>query len=379
MRIAFNATSLLSPLTGIGQYSRQLAEGLANRPDVETTFFYGAGWSRQVRPAPLPGAGRILPWIRSNVPFAYALRRLLQGSRFARQAAHARFDLYHEPNILPLPFDGPTVITVHDLSWIRHPEAHPAERVRAMNRYFPAGLAHADRVLTDSAFVQRELMDLFGLPAEKINVVPLGVEPLFRPLATAETRETLMRLNLTHGHYFLAVGTLEPRKNLQLALDAYTRLPADVRHRFPLVLAGMKGWNSAQLEQRVSVLARAGEIRQLGYLPRGDLAQVIAGATTLVFPSIYEGFGLPPLEAMACGVPVISSNAASMPEVVGDTGRLLDPEDVAGMTDAMRWMAGMPVERGQLGQLALERSRQFTWAACLERTVSAYRQVLGRS
>ena len=379
MRIAFNATALLSPLTGIGQYSRQLADGLVSRGDIEAGFFYGAAWSDRVRTEPFAGARHVLPWLRSHLPFAYALRRLLQGGQFSRHATSARFDLYHEPNILPLPFDGPTVITVHDLSWIRYPEAHPVERVRALNRYFPAGLDRASRVLTDSAFVKQELVDLFGLPSEKINVIPLGVESLFCPLPAAQTQEILRRWGLVHGDYFLAVGTLEPRKNLQMALNAYMRLPDDLRQRFPLVLAGMTGWNTSELEQQIDAMSRTAEIRQLGYLPRADLAKVIAGATALIFPSIYEGFGLPPLEAMACGVPVIASNSASLPEVVGETGVLLDPQDVDGMTQAMIWMASTPTDRQRLGQQALERSKRFSWFACVEETVAAYRQVLSSS
>jgi alpha-1,3-rhamnosyl/mannosyltransferase len=379
MRIAFNATALLSPLTGIGQYSRQIATGLTSSPGIEPAFFYGATWSREVRPEPLPGAGRILPWLRNNIPFAYALRRIAQSQQFTRYAKPARFDLYHEPNILPLPFDGPTVITVHDLSWIRHPEAHPKERVRAMNRYFPAGLARANGILTDSIFVKKELITLFGVPAEKIKVIPLGVESLFRPLSADQTQTVLQRFGLIHGHYFLAVGTLEPRKNLPVALDAYARLPSTLRQHFPLVLAGMKGWHSTSLEHRIDTLSRAGEIRLPGYLPRTDLAQLIAGATALVFPSIYEGFGLPPLEAMACGVPVISSNAAAMPEVIGETGILLDPQDVDGMTQAMLWLANTPSDRSRLGGQAQERSKYFSWQACVEKTISAYQQTLSSS
>jgi len=376
MKVAFNATSLLSPLTGIGQYSRHLAIGLDGRADIEALYFYGAIWSQRVRPTPMPGASRIFPWLRSNLPFSYAMRRALQCTQFTRQTASAHFDLYHEPNILPLPFDGPTILTVHDLSWIRHPEAHPAERVRAMNKYFPPGLERAARVLTDSDFVRRELMSVFAVPTERINVVPLGVEPLFRPCSAAQTLGVLQALGLNHGHYFLAVGTMEPRKNLEVALNAYSRLPREIRKHFPLVLAGMKGWNSAELDRRISTMTRNGEVRLLGYLPRPDLAIVIAGSTTLVFPSLYEGFGLPPLEAMACGVPVISSNAASMPEVIGETGVLLDPQDTDGMTQAMANLAGAPEERRRLGLLALERSKLFTWETCVDATVDAYYQTL---
>lgn len=378
MKIAFNATSLLAPLTGIGQYSRQLALGLTQRPDLEPTFFYGSHWSPQLWSEPLPGAGKILPWLRSNLPFAYDLRRIVQSNRFCSSATTDRFDLYHEPNILPLPFEGPTVITVHDLSWIRYPESHPKERVAAMNRHFETGLLRASLILTDSAFVKNELIDLFQVKEEKICVAPLGVEPLFCPRSIQETGDTLARWKLKHGCYFLAVGTMEPRKNLQTALDAYARLPTSIRQHFPMVLSGMSGWNSSKLEGRIRNMAKDGTLINVGYVSRTDLAVLLAGATSLVFPSIYEGFGLPLLEAMACGVPVISSNAASMPEVVGETGVLLDPYDADGMTMAMERFASSPEECRHLGRLGLERSRLFTWDACVSATVQAYYQTLGQ-
>ncbi len=378
MRIAFNATSLLSPLTGIGQYSRELAQGLIDRPDIDTSFFYGTNWSRSVRSAPLPGGGKVLPWLRKNIPNSYALRRAVQQNRFTRVAKPAHFDLYHEPNILSLPFDGPTVITIHDVSWIRHPGAHPVERVRAMDRYFPATLLQASQIITDSQFVRQELLDLFGLPPDSVQSIPLGVDRLFQPLLPAQTLAVMERHRLVHGSYFMTVGTLEPRKNLQTALDAFLSLPAAVRQHYPLLMAGMPGWNSSALEQKIASSERTGDVRRLGYLTRVELAQVLSGATALVFPSVYEGFGLPPLEAMACGVPVIASNAASIPEVVGDCGILVDPFDVCGLSEAMRHLAQNADERKAMAEKGLLRSRQYSWEACVEETVQTYHRVLDK-
>lgn len=225
MRVAFNATGLLSPLTGIGQYSRHVAMGLSACDALDAEFFYGAYWSKEVRAAPMPSAASVLSWIRRHVPFSYELRRLVQKHRFTAHARPGRFDIYHEPNILPLPFDGPTVVTVHDLSWIRFPHTHPIERVRAMDKYFEPGLKRASLILTDSDFVKRELVEVFGVRPERIRPVLLGVEPLFRPQSAVETLPVLSRHALTHGQYLLAVGTLEPRKNLQVALQAFMQLP----------------------------------------------------------------------------------------------------------------------------------------------------------
>lgn len=376
MRVAFNATSLLSPLTGIGQYSRQLAVGLANYESIDADFFYGAVWSKEVRGAPLPGPVGLVPWLRSHVPFSYELRRMVQNNRFAEYAEKQAFNLYHEPNILPLPFRGPTVITVHDLSWIRYPHAHPPERVRAMDKYFQPGLERASLILTDSEFVKRELMDVLGVKPGSIHPVLLGVEALFHPRSADETRAVLDAHDLVHGQYLLAVGTLEPRKNLAVALRAFMQLAPPLRKRFPLVLVGMKGWHTSALEQQIAPLVAAGQVRQLGYLAREDLAKIIAGATTLIYPSIYEGFGLPPLEAMACGVPVITSNVSSIPEVVGDTGLMLDPQDMDGFAKAMETLLTAPDVREAMALKALARSAQFTWANCVSQTVEAYRLVL---
>jgi glycosyltransferase involved in cell wall biosynthesis len=379
MRIAFNATALLSPLTGIGQYCQRLAGGLLGHADIDAEFFYGAIWSNELRAAPPAAVSSALPWLRKHIPGSYSLRRIVQNQRFSAHAKPARFDLYHEPNILPLPFDGPTVVTVHDLSWIRYPEAHPVERVRAMNKHFEPGLRRASLVLTDSEFVKQELMDVFRVSPERIQPILLGVEDQFRPRSARETQNGLQRYQLEHGQYVLAVGTLGPRKNLALALRAFMQLPSNVRTRHPLVLVGMKGWHTSDLERQIEPLVQAGQVRQLGYLPREDLATVTAGAATLIYPSVYEGFGLPPLEAMACGVPVIASNVSSIPEVVGDSGVLIDPQDVDGLAKAIEALLASPEGRAAWAEKALARSRQFSWNKCVEETVGAYRRVLSKS
>ncbi len=372
MRLAFNATSLLSPLTGIGQYSRQLALGLKRRNDIDATFFYGAAWQKEVRNEAMPGAATVLPWVRKHIPLSYKLRRLIQEQRFAAGMRQHQFDVYHEPNILPLPFDGPSVVTIHDLSWIRHPEMHPIERVRAMNKYFEPGLHRATVLLTDSEFIKNEVVETFGIDPRRIQSIPLGVESLFRPRQAQETRLTLERNGLSHGRYLLAVGTLEPRKNLSLALKAYARLPEHVRKHYPLVLVGMKGWLNSSLETQLAPMLQSGEVKQLGYMTREELAHLISSAVTLIYPSIYEGFGLPPLEAMASAVPVIASNVSSIPEVVGSTGVLIDPMNVEAATDAMRLLIEDGDLRSRLALEALERSKNFTWEQCVERTIQSY-------
>ena len=376
MHVAFNATALLSPMTGIGQYAHHLATGLQQKEDIELDLFYAAGWRKEIRTEPLPNIVSLKSLVRRFVPSSYDLSRMFQQKFFTAGARQAMNDIYHEPNFLAFRFDGPSVITVHDLSWIRHPEMHPVDRVRAMNKHFQPGLERACLILTDSEFVKRELIDVFGIKPERIKPVLLGVEPLFRPQSSTETLAVLRQHQLVHGHYLLAVGTLEPRKNLQVALRAFMKLPADFRKTYPLVLVGMKGWHTSALEKEIAPLVRAGQVRQLGYLPREDLATIIAGATTLIYPSVYEGFGLPPLEAMACAVPVIVSNVSSLPEVVGDTGLMMDPHDVDGLASHIQTLVDSPGLRQALSHKALQRSATFTWARCVDETVDGYRAAL---
>lgn len=376
MQIALNATALLSPLTGIGQYVWHLAQAMAEQGEVQAHYYYGARWSDELRSGAPTAASRWLPRLRKAIPFAYEMRHWVQSQGFRLQAKARDCQLYHEPNYLALPFDGPLVLTVHDLSWIRYPQAHPIERVRAMDKYFEPSLRRAQHIITDSVFVQRELQEVFGIEAACIHPIALGVEPLFHPRDASQTQTILDPLQLQHGGYFLAVGTLEPRKNLVNALRAYQRLPLSLRERMPLVLAGMRGWHTEALEKEMAPLVASGQLRLPGYLAREDLATLVAGAKALVFPSIYEGFGLPLVEAMASGVPVLTSNVSSLPEVAQDAGLLFDPLDEVAIGQAMLRLAQDHALHAQLAARALALAPTFTWEKCAQQTVQVYRQAL---
>jgi glycosyltransferase involved in cell wall biosynthesis len=374
IRVLLGASALRSPLTGVGQYAFHLASGLLRNPDVELTCFYGRTFSKDVLRSGSVANARLRARIREQVPHAYAMRRLLHQAVFSVGTARQQYDVYHEPSYLGLRFKGPSVLTVHDLSWIRYPETHPRERVDTMNRFFEPALRRAAIVLTDSEFVRQEVIDTFGMATERVLPVPLGADSEFHPMSPLDTQDILGELKLTYGEYFLCVGTLEPRKNLEAAIRAYSLLPQAVRARHPLVLAGLKGWHTSRIERTLDPLVRNGEAVVLGYLERAELAAVTAAALTLVYPSLYEGFGLPPLEAMACGVPPIISTAGSLVEVVGDAGLQVEAHDVDGLAASMARMAEDRVLRNHLGQVGLQRSADFTWERCVNQTVGAYRQ-----
>lgn len=373
MKVAFNGTALMSPLTGIGQYAYHLAHGLQQLPDLDLMLFYANRFERRVGAGAPPFVGKVRGLVRRLVPNSYSISRWMQQRLFDRGTRANRFDLYHEPNFLAYEFDGPSVVTVHDLSWIRYPHTHPVERVNAMEKYFEPGLRRASLVLTDSEFVKRELIDVFGIEPARIVPVALGLDPIFKPMSAQQTRPVLTAHSLDHGSYFLSVGTMEPRKNIETTVAAYGRLPEAVRKRHPLVIVGLRGWRTTSLENVLAPLVASGQVRTLGYLERADLATVTAGALAMVYPSLYEGFGLPPLEAMGCAVPAITSNVSSLPEVVGDTGLTMDPLDIDALARAMELLASDPVLRAALASKAQARATQFTWSRCASETAAAYR------
>ena len=172
MRVALNATPLLSPLTGIGQYTYHLAKGLQEMSDLDVDFFYATGWSRELRDKPVQNIVKLKSLVKRFIPYSYFSSRYLQQRNFNLGVKSKELTLYHEPNFLPFKYAGPTILTAHDLSWIRFPETHPIERVQMMNKYFEPGLRKADLIITDSEFVKQELIDVFGMSPSMIKPIP---------------------------------------------------------------------------------------------------------------------------------------------------------------------------------------------------------------
>jgi glycosyltransferase involved in cell wall biosynthesis len=381
LRVVCNATPLLSPLTGIGNYIVELGAALAATGEVDAYAFYGFRWRHEVpqpppRGARSPARRRLRDAVKPFVPWKRELREAQQQWMFARGLRRHGIALYHEPNFIPLRYDVPVVTTVHDLSAFHYPETHPADRVRWLARGLPVALARSAQILVDSDFVRGEVIAEFGVDPARIHTAHLGVAPAFHPRDAAATAATMAALGLVHGRYVLTVGTIEPRKNVAHVLAAYARLRADVRDRHPLVVAGAKGWRAADLERELRGLADRGRIRFLGFVPGDTLPDLYAGAAAFVFPSLYEGFGLPPLEAMASGVPVVTSGRASLAEVVGDAGLVLDPDDSAGTAQMLAALLGDPAQRARLAGLGIARAADFTWAACAAATLGVYRRAL---
>jgi glycosyltransferase involved in cell wall biosynthesis len=377
MKVAVDALPLLGPFTGIAHYTRELMQRMQALAGIELFYCYGLYWDRSLRVHPVAHYDAVRKSARSVFPAA--ARSIYRGMRqavFSAGARRRRIDLYHAPNYLPLEFDGPTVITVHDLSYLRYPETHPADRVEVMTRQLPRAIERASFVLVDSHFVRQEVLSAFPKAADKVITTHLGVSERFRPMAPAETATVVGGHGLVPGSYVLSVGTLEPRKNLVGTLEAFSQLPAQTRARFPLALVGMTGWRMEGMQERITSMAHTGEIRLLGYVSPADLPAVYAGAAAFVYPSLYEGFGLPVLEALASGIPVVASNTSSLPEVAGEVALTLDPHDHAGLANALKELLEPSSKRQARIQKGIDWARSFTWERCAQQTFAVYQRAL---
>lgn len=381
MKVILNVDAITAPVTGIGRYALELARGLAVHPQIEDLRLYSA-YRWVDGPEQALRANRTIALVRRHTPFRTQALELYAQARARLFAFHARRlegYLLHAPNYVLMPFAGPSIATVHDLSWLNFPETHPLERVLFLRRHLPGTLANASFVVTDSQFVATELRERYSVPADKLRVVPLGVDPSFRPHTAAELEPVLARYGLTAGRYTLTVATLEPRKNLLSLARAFSLLPNELKRRYPLVIAGSRGWMGKEIERSLGELAGSDAIRLLGYVAEHDLSSLYAGAHAFAFPSVYEGFGLPVLEAMASGVPALTSNASSMPEVAGDAGLLVDPHDEVAIGQGLRRLLADDDWRQHAIVAGRARAAEFTWQRCVEQTLTIYREAFARS
>ena len=329
--------------------------GLVHAPLHESVRLAGLGLAIEVHPAPLG-----VLWQQRYLPL-----RLAQGD----------VDLLWSPLLtLPRRLPVPGVVTIHDLAILHHPETLTWRVRLSLLPFLDSTVREAARILTVSHSVAGEIAQQWPEAAARTDVAWNGVTADFRPASEPELAAIRERLGLPERFVFFA-GTVEPRKNLDLLLDAWEALRQESAETPPLLVAGPDGWGSRATHQRMERLAPAG-LRRLGHLERSDLIAVLQAATVFVFPSLYEGFGLPAAEAMACGVPVMVSNRSSLPEVVGDAGRLFDPDDPVELAALLHEWLGAPQRLAAARARGLERAAAFTWAHSAEVHARSFRRAL---
>lgn len=279
--------------------------------------------------------------------------------------------------IVPPGVHGKTVVTVHDMVYKAFPETVRARTKYMLNSGLKSSMKRADMIVTDSEFSRREILKYFPQHEKKLRVVPCGVDlEKFRPCSTPERIPEVKKSLEIEGEYFLYLGTIEPRKNLERLISAYHIFTQRRGRDVPkLVLAGGKGWLYDSIFQKVTDLGLSDRVLFTKYVLSEDMNPLMCGALAFVFPSIYEGFGMPPLEAMACGVPVLASDAASLPEVTGDCAVICDAYSEESIADGLEKLWSDEALRKDLSRRGLERAGSFTWDKSAEKLYDVYKEL----
>jgi glycosyltransferase involved in cell wall biosynthesis len=353
---------------GIAIYTAKLREHLASMEanailPVVFGSHYGAGMPGcYTLPLPYPMSAGMASL--SGLPFA--------GTRALEQ----RIDLFHATDHhIPKLRNVPVVATIMDVIGLRHPEWVRSRMRGLKNRVFSKAATWAEHIITISEFSADDISDCLRISRANITAIPLGVdEEYFAPVSEGKRGATLKKYSIQPG-YFLFIGTLQPRKNLLRLLEAHACLGQSLREAYPLVVIGQDGWQTEEVLPALARLEETGCGKWLRYVPRDDVFSILQSAHAMVFPSLYEGFGLPVLEGFASGIPVIASNTTSIPEVAGDAAILVDPMSVEAIADAMLRSVDMPELREASIAKGLARARQFAWATTAARTHAVYQSL----
>jgi glycosyltransferase involved in cell wall biosynthesis len=369
MRIGIDARIIAYRRGGIASYVRHLIPALAAL-DPETDYRVLRHRRDRTRSEAGPNVRRATVW----TPCHHRLERWA----LSIEITPLRLDLLHSPDFIPPAFGARHfVITVHDLNFLYYPQFLTADSRRYYNDQIAWAVAHADHIIAVSEATRADLIRLLGVPPEKVTAVYEGVAPVFRPLPPDLVRETLARYGLTPG-YLLFVGTLEPRKNLPGLLTAYRILLDRQEVLPPLVIAGSRGWLYEEIYARVEALCLGNHVRFIYDVADDDLPALYNGAVLFVMPSFYEGFGLPALEAQACGTPVVISDRGSLPEVAGAAAVTVNPDDPEDIAAGIARVLGDPGLRAALQAAGPAHAARFTWEQAARETLSVYRRILDR-
>lgn len=378
MRILIDYTSAIAQGAGIGRYTRSLTDALLRVDSADQFTLFSAERPSASRPFPSAPNARAVTGPLDNRRMTILWHRLR--APLPIQALAGRADVLHAPDFSLAPSVGArTVVTLHDLAFMTHPECALPSLRAYLHRVVPRAARRADHIIAVSQRTADDLVALLGVPREKISVIYLGVDPSVRrvedtvALAQVEARYGLRR------PFALAVGTIEPRKNYARLIEAFARARGRNDAPSQLVIAGRKGWLYDEVFATAARLGLDAEaVRFLDYAPDADLPALYTLARVVAMPSLYEGFGIPVVEAMACGTPVIAGADGSLPEIVGDAGLLVPPTEVDALADALTRLSSDEALRQQLIARGYERVRRFDWQDAAQRHVEVYHHLARR-
>ena len=356
---------------GVSRYTEALVRELPNvGPDEEYVVFTGPE-----RPPVARGFDPGIEWVHARLPTARPETRIIwEQTVGATIARRYRLDLIHAPvNVAPLVTGAARVVTIHDLAFLHYPEQYPGAKQRYLRLMTRLSVRRAARVIAVSEATRQDVIRLYGARPEKVVTVPNGVSGDYLPLPVEQV-EAFRAAQSLPERFILFVGTLQPRKNLETLLRAYAQVADEIG--WELVVVGAAGWSYAPIFETARSLGLAERVRFAGYVAGEDLPLWYNAAGMFVYPAFYEGFGLPLLEAMACGTPVIAADTSSLPEVVGDAGLLVDPHDAGALAQAIRRLAGSETLRDDLGKRGQQRASAYSWRRTAEETLVVYRDAM---
>lgn len=364
MHIGIDGSRLSATATGTERYTFELLRHLARLDPSRRYTVYSNGLPPTLPPLGQNFALRSIPYPRLWTH----IRLSLEMQRFPPDI------LFIPAHVLPLLHPKRSIVTLHDIGYHYFPKAHPLARRLDLHLSTLWSAKAAWKLITVSHATKRDLIARYGIAEEKLTVIHHGVTPCFQPVEDPKViKEVQMRYGLREGQvnqslpYFLYVGTIQPRKNLERLLEAFAQVA--VKREVQLVLGGKKGWLTKAIERKATELGIAEKVQFIGYVAEADLPALLSGALAFVFPSLYEGFGMPVLEAMACGVPVLTSTTSSLPEVAGNAALLVDPLSLRAITDGLERLFEDAVLRAKLQRLGFQQAKSFTWEGCAKATL----------
>ena len=372
MRIGLDGYPLVWPKTGVAHYTLELALELAR---------LAPGYSFDlIAPAPYPSGVlehiNQTPNLRAVSVKTNLITRRWWAIGLPAYVRSAGLDLFHGTNYeVPLRNRERNVLTVHDLSVFRFPETHDKRIATRARRRLPIMLRSAARIITPTEAVKRELIERFQINPDRIVVTPEAPRKAFHPMHNGEAAAVKRRLGVADD-FILYVGTIEPRKNLLTLVRAFAELLRNSEHKPQLVIAGPKGWLTAEFDRAVAEANFSDRLLMIGYVGDDDLRALYSSCKAFVYPSLYEGFGLPPLEAMACGAPVIASRIEAHVETLGAHAHLVEPTDERALAKAIETLLESEIERNRMSRSGIEHASRFSWEATAKLTLKVYRELL---
>ncbi len=388
MKIIYNLDCIRAPMTGIGYYTQNMVLAMIHYyPDVEIIACrHNTLLSKQEI---LEVCSQFTEAPKKAPVWKVALIEIINQFAFARTIIQWQYNcrhyfklrkltkdyIYHEPNFVFLPHDGLKVLTTYDVSMFIYPEFLPKGRAKFLQQQMRRDIKEADALIVMCQFIKDQIVALLNIPENKIHIVPPGVKEDFMPRPASEVQASLEKFSLGYKQFLLCVATLEPRKNLIRLIKAYQTLPDNLQKEYPLVLVGNKGWLYEELLTLINE-SHSSTILLLRYVDEKILFHLYSAAKTFIYPSLYEGFGLPVLEAMQSGVPVITSNVSSLPEVCGDAGILIDPLNESAIAIAMeKFLTADDAAYADQVQRSLAQAKKFSWDSSVKKLYEAYHQI----